>query len=134
MDVLGFVADHMGHFNLYDVPNLLFAVLLASLLGFLLARIGGGARGAEARTLALWAGTAALGIGFVRAQLPLAIALLAVVLLTGPVTSDRRDRALLFGALVMGLGCGSGAALITLAVGVPYMFVVRWAFGPDGRA
>lgn len=134
MDVLGFVADHMGHFTLYDVPNLLFAVLLASLLGYLLARVGAGIGGPEARSLALWAGTTALAVGFVRAQLPLAIALLAIVLITGPITSERRDRALFFGALVMGLGCGSGAALITVAVAIPYLFVVRWAFGPKGSA
>ena len=134
MDLMGFVADHMGHFSLYDVPNLLFAVLLASLLGFLLARVGAGTGGPEARSLALWAGTTALAVGLVRAQLPLAIALLAVVLIAGPVTSERRDRALFFGALVMGLGCGSGAALITLAVALPYLFVVRWAFGPNGSA
>ncbi len=35
-----------------------------------------------------------------------------------------------FGALVMGLGCGSHAALVTAVVGVLFALVARWAFAP----
>ena len=52
MDITGFLADHMGHFSLYDIPNLLFAVLLATLLGYVLARAGGRVQGAEANAAA----------------------------------------------------------------------------------
>jgi hypothetical protein len=40
MDLKGFAADHMGHFTLYDVPNMLVALLLSALLAYLLAALG----------------------------------------------------------------------------------------------
>lgn len=133
MDVIGFISDHMGHFSLYDIPNVLFMVLLAAFLGYLLARFGGRLEGNEARSTALWAATAALASAFVRAQLPLAVILLAIVLLVRGESATTRERLLLFGAMVIGLGCGSGAALIMLIASVPYILLVRWAF-PVGRA
>lgn len=129
MDLLGFVADHLGHFSPYDVPNLLFSVLVATLLGYALGRWGGGKRGADLRALALWSGSAALAVGFVRTQLPLAVVFLALVLLAKGNDAPRNDRALLFTALVLGLGCGSGATLVTLATALPVVLIVRWAFG-----
>lgn len=134
MDIMGFLADHMGHFSLYDIPNLLFAVLLATLLGYLLGRVGGQVRGTELRALALWAGSAALAAALVRSQLPLAVLLLAFVLLVKNNDSATRDRVLLFGALVLGLGCGSGASLVTLVVAIPFILVVRWAFRGTANA
>jgi len=129
MDVLGFVMDHMGTFSPYDIPNLLFAMLVASLLGYLLARVGAGLTGSDARALVLWAAAAALAAGLVRAQLPLAVALLALMVLVKGNEGPRQDRVLVFCALVLGLGCGSGATLVMLAVAVPFILVVRWAFG-----
>ena len=38
MDIIGFVADNMGHFAPFDIALLVFQVLLAALLGYLLAR------------------------------------------------------------------------------------------------
>ncbi|MBK7381863.1 MAG: hypothetical protein IPI81_00790 [Flavobacteriales bacterium] len=129
MDVFGFVMDHMGQFAPYDIPNLLFAVLSAAVLGYAMARWGAGASGPDARALVLWAASAALGTGFVRSQLPLAVGLLALVVLAKGNDGPRQERVLVFSALIFGLGCGSGASLIALAVGIPYILVVRWAFG-----
>jgi hypothetical protein len=129
MDVLGFVMDNMGTFSPYEIPNLLFAVLVAGLLGYLLARFGAGLTGADTRALALWAAAAALGTGLVRAQLPLAVALLALVVLSKGNDGPRQERVLVLCALVLGLGCGSGASLVMLAVAIPFILVVRWAFG-----
>ncbi len=134
MDLLDFVADHFGHFSPYDIPNLLFAVLVASTLGYVLGRWGGGKDGPDLRALALWAGTSALAVGFVRTQLPLAVVLLAFVILVKGNEAPRQDRVLLFGSLVFGLGCGSGASLVTIALAVPFVLVVRWAFGGAGKA
>jgi len=133
MDVKGFVSDHMGHFSLYDIPNVLFMILMAALLGYALARFGGREQGRDARSLALWAATAALATAFVRAQLPLAIVLLAIVLLAKGDGATARERVLLFGAMVLGLGCGSGAALIMFLAAIPYIILVRWAL-PGGKA
>ncbi len=129
MDIMGFVVDNMGHFGPFDLPNLLFAVFMATFLGYALARWGGGKRGAELRTLALWAGASALAVGFVRTQLPLAVVLLALVLLAKGNDGPKQERPLLFGSLVLGMGCGSGASLVALALAVPFILVVRWAFG-----
>ncbi|HRH38790.1 MAG TPA: hypothetical protein PK760_10620, partial [Flavobacteriales bacterium] len=78
---MGFLADNMGHFGPFDIANLLFAVLMAALLGFVLARFGCMVNGIEARSTSLWSAVMALAAGFVRTQLPLAVILLALVLL-----------------------------------------------------
>jgi hypothetical protein len=129
MNFKGFLADHMGHFTIYDLPGVIFVVLLAAVLGWSLAFFGGREKGSGARHLALWSATAALGVAFMRMQLPVALALLAIVLLVRPTAADARQRILLFGALVAGLGCGSGAGLIMAIAMVPYVLLVRWAMG-----
>lgn len=129
MDLKGFVADHMGHFSPFDLPNILFSVVAALVLGYALARWGGGRSGSEVRSLALWAALSALGVAFVRSQLPLAIAFLALVLLAKGQEGRPQDRVLVFGSLVLGLGCGSGATLVTILVAIPFVLLVRWAFG-----
>ncbi len=131
MDVMGFISDHMGHFSPYDVPNVLFMVFMGALLGYALARFGGRLSDRDARVLMLWSATAALAAAFVRAQLPLAVLFLALVLLVRMEPSTGRDRLLLFGALVLGMGCGSGAALIMFIAAIPYVALVRWAFPAD---
>ena len=129
MDLKGFIADHMGHFSPFDLPNILFSVVAALVLGYALARWGGGRSGSELRTLALWAAASALGVALVRSQLPLAIAFLALVLLAKGQDARPQDRVLVFGSLMLGLGCGSGATLVTLIVAIPFILLVRWAFG-----
>ena len=127
MDLKGFAADHMGHFTLYDVPNMLVALLLSALLAYLLAALGMRTAAPQARHLGLWAAVAALGVGFVRAQFPLAVSLLALVLLLRSQEVPASERLSLFGALVIGLGCGSGASLIVVAVFLPVLTLARWA-------
>jgi len=68
-----------------------------------------------------------LGVGFVRAQFPLAVSLLALVLLLRSQEVPASERLSLFGALVIGLGCGSGASLIVVAVFLPFLMLARWA-------
>lgn len=128
MDIVGFVADNMGHFAPLDIALLLFQVLLAALLGYLIARFGTRADGDAARELMLWAASAALAAGLVRTQLPLAVMLLAFVVLVKGGDASGRERISRFIALVLGLGCGSGAGLVTAAVAVPFIIVVRMAF------
>jgi hypothetical protein len=131
MDLTGFLVDHMGHFSAYDIPGVLFLLLMAALLGWVMG-YAGGERGASLRQLALWAATAALATAFMRMQLPVALALLGVLLLVRPSMPEApRGRLLLFGALVLGLGCGSGAALIMALAAIPYVLLVRWALAPE---
>ncbi len=102
-------------------------MLVAALITWLVAVFGGRVDGAEARSLALWSASAALGVIFTKMQLPLAIALVALALIVRPSFTNRREQLLLFGALVIGFGCGSGAALIMAIVSIPYLLIVRWA-------
>ncbi|MDX9751349.1 MAG: hypothetical protein RBT71_09750 [Flavobacteriales bacterium] len=127
MDIMGFILDNMGHFSAYDVPNKVFAMLAAALAAFLLGRFGARAPVAAARELAVWAALAALALAFVRVQLPLAIALVALVLAVRAPEPPRVPRTTVLGALVFGMGCGAGAVLPTLVLAVPYILLVRWA-------
>ena len=128
MDLKGSLADHIGHFSPYDIPGLIFMVLAAALITWLVAVLGARMRGTGPRLLALWSASAALGVAFVKMQLPLAIALVAISVLVRPTLNGTRDRVLVFGSLVIGLGCGSGASLIMAIAAVPYLLLVRWAF------
>lgn len=133
MDLKGFAADHLGHFAPHDIGNGLFAMLVAALLGMLWARWGWRMNGAAARNLGVWGALAALALFLVRLQLPLAIGLLAVLLLLRG-RGERTEGGLpLAGALVLGMGCGSGAALVMLAIAPLFMLLARWA-NAGGRA
>jgi len=127
MDIKGFLMDHVGHFGLPQIGGLLFAVLIAALLGWALGTLAARTPSAAARDLALWAATAALAVGLVRSQLPLALALVALALLASVARAEGRGGLLRAGALVLGLGCGSGAALVTVVVALPYFLLVRWS-------
>ena len=134
MDLKGFAADHMGHFTLYDVPNAAFAMLVAALLGMVMGRVGLRQGASAARSAALWSALATLAVVFVRAQLPLAVALVALILLVRPQMTERSDRLPLIASLVIGLGCGSGATLIVGALFLPMLLVARWATASDPGA
>ncbi|MBL7983265.1 MAG: hypothetical protein JNL52_15795 [Flavobacteriales bacterium] len=127
MDLKGILADHMGHFTLYNVPNMLVALLLSAVLAYYFNTLGMRSTAVQARQMALWAAVTALGVGFVRAQFPLAVALLALILLLRAPDMPASERLPLFGALVIGMGCGSGASLIVVALFVPFVLLARWA-------
>ena len=127
MDISGFIVDHMGHFSLYDLPGVVFAVVMAAVLTMVLTRVAGA--GSGARQLVLWSAGAALAVAFVRGQLPVAVCLLALVILARPRSQGQGSDALFFGALAIGLGCGSGATLVTAMLVIPYMLLARWAQG-----
>lgn len=127
MDIMGFILDNMGHFSVYDVPNKLFAMLMAALAAFALGRVGARVPVHVARELAVWAALAALALAFVRTQLPLALALIALALMVRTPEPPAAPRTVVLGALVFGMGCGVGAALPTIVLAVPYILLVRWA-------
>ncbi|MBL7950699.1 MAG: hypothetical protein JNM62_03165 [Flavobacteriales bacterium] len=128
MDIKGLVADHMGHFSVYDIPNVLFVVVVSACLAFVLARWGARQDASTARRTALWGATTALAAALVRSQLPLAVLMLAVAVLGGRGTTAERDPVLL-GAMVIGVGCGSGASVIVLLALIPYLLLTRWGLG-----
>lgn len=134
MDITGLIADHMGHFAVKDAVNMLVAVLFATLMATVLGMWGARRPWQEARRLGLWSGLAAAGIGFVKAQLPLAVALLAMALLLRPTREAGDDRLLTWSALVIGIGCGSGASLVVLVLLPVLVFLFRWAISRNEAA
>jgi hypothetical protein len=133
MDWKGFVVDHVGHFAPHMIVNAVFAILVASLLGYVLGRVGARVDGPAARMLALWSALAALAVAFTRTQLPVAMALVAVVLLVRPIPDERIPRLPLVSAVLLGAGCGSGAALVAAVLMIPVIALLRWVQGgrPD---
>jgi hypothetical protein len=124
MDITGLIADQMGLFTPYDILGALISVVLAALLGLVTARATGGDR-----SLVVWAALAAFAVAVVRASVPMAIALVAVVMLvrsSGP-PADQRTQALRAVALVLGAGCGTGAGIITAVCAIPLLLLLRWA-------
>lgn len=127
MDVTSFVLDQFGHFSAFDLPRLLFALVLAVLLTAVLAWLQGAEGRTHLRSLVLWSMLAAAGTALVRGQLPVAVVLLALVVLVRPRPNEGPPSLLLFAALVIGMGCGSGASLVTAFLAVPLFLVARWA-------
>lgn len=126
MDIKGFMMDHMGHFSMYDVAGLLFAMVVAIGLGYLTGRTTGDPD--PWGGYAIWAGAAALAAALVGTQLSLGLVLVAVLLLVRPeVPMARRPGVAL--SLVFGLGCGGGAALITVVAALPLLLLLRWSKG-----
>ena len=119
MDLKGFLADQMGFFTFYDVPGMLFGALCGALLSWALGRFFGGDDRDMSGKLAVQAGAIACGVAFVRASLPLSIAFAGVLILLRPGSSGDRASLLQLVAMVIGVGCGSGASLIVLALSVP---------------
>ncbi len=125
MDLKGAIADHMGPFSIYDIPNLLFTLVAALVFGYVTARWGARMEADAARRASLWSCTAALAAGLVRSQLPLATLVLAAAVLVGR-RSDMRPDASLLTMLLIGIGCGSGAAVIVGVTLVLFIPIMRW--------
>lgn len=127
MGLTNMLMDHLGFFYPHQVLNAVVAMLVAAMLGWLLGRVGGRLPDRPARGLALWAALATMALTFVRTNLPVAVALVAVALLVRGAEDGSLDRRSLFGALVIGVACGSGAMLGAVAVGLPLILLFRWA-------
>lgn len=127
MDLMGLLADQLGFFSPQDLPGLALAVLIAAALAFLVARVAG-ATGVEARQLALWAAVAAMGVALVKGSVPFSIALVALALLVRPEAAEgQRHRVLQGMAVVLGGGCGTGAAIPVVVALIPLALIARWA-------
>lgn len=142
MDLKGLLADQMGHFTPYDIPGILLAMLLAAVLAFALGLFVRMAHGPSGRQLAALAAVVALAVALVRASVPLSIALVALaLLLRGGAGGHEAEGAtwkphtLRLAAIAIGVGCGSSAGVIVLAVFIPLGLLLRWAFnGSHDRA
>lgn len=130
MDLKGAIADHMGHFSVYDIPNVLFMILAALVFGYITARWGARQRGSEARGNGLWAATASLAAAIVRSQLPLATLVLAAAVLVGRRGDAKADTTLIT-MLLIGIGCGSGASVIVGIILVFFIPIMRWSQPKD---
>lgn len=134
MDIRGLIADNMGHFSARDVPNVVFVLCMAVLLGFLVARFGARSSGASARRYAMWCGAAALATALVRSQLPIAVLVLAAAALVGRREGPGGDGVVFFITLTLGVGCGSGAAVVVTLVAIPAVVLMRWALARSSDA
>ncbi|MCC6400049.1 MAG: hypothetical protein IT227_04730 [Flavobacteriales bacterium] len=127
MDLMGLLADQLGFFSPHDLPGLAMAVLFSAALAVLVARVAG-ATVVEARHLALWAAVAALGVALVKGSVPFSIALVALALLVRPEAAEgQRHRVLKALAVVVGGGCGTGAAIPVVVGLIPLALIARWA-------
>lgn len=125
MDIKGMLADQMGHFTPYDIVGVLLSVALAALFGFLLGIIG--KADGQQRYVAVLSAVIALAVALVRASVPLSIALVAVALLVGQRNEDGKGRLMRYAAAAVGLGCGSSASIVVVALLVPIGLLLRWA-------
>ncbi|HNR56601.1 MAG TPA: hypothetical protein PKJ19_15650, partial [Flavobacteriales bacterium] len=131
MDLKGVIADHMGHFSVYDIPNLLLVLVASVVLGHITAIWGARSNARDARRCALWAGTGALAAALVRSQLPLATLVLAAAVVVGKRDDANRGLDHLI-MLLIGIGCGSGASVIVGIALVVFIPIMRWALkAPD---
>lgn len=120
------IADQLGYFTVHDIAAALIGVVAAALLGYataLLAR----AKGPGPSEMAVTAAVMAFAAGLVRGSVPLAISLVAaVLLLRGGADGNSRSTLLRFMALAIGLGCGASASLVVAALAVPLGLLLRW--------
>jgi len=121
----------MGYFSLYDIPNLFIAILAAALLTYLSGKLGLRANKAALLTLMAWSATVALGVGLVKGQLAFAVILAAILIVAKGYTPKEISGGALLMAMVIGLGCGSGATLITLVALVPLVILLRMTGKPE---
>ena len=127
MNFKGFLMDHLGFFAPHQLMNAVVSVLIAGLIGFVLARWGGRRDGRSARQMALWSAVAALALVFVKTNLPLAVAFVGVILMGREALPRTGPSALFVGALLLGGACGAGASIGALILSVPFFLLLRWA-------
>jgi uncharacterized membrane protein YccC len=129
MDLYGLLTDQMGHFTPADLWGLVLGMLLAALLAFGVGALVRGPEVPDARVLAVLAAVVALAVALVRAQVPLAIALVAVALLFKPSAPSEgwRSRLPQFIAVVLGAACGSSAGIAAVVAFLPLVLLLRWA-------
>lgn len=125
MNWKGFLLDHMGYFSVTDIPNFLFAILLAALLVFVCAKFGLRSTPADLRVLVIWAALVALGVGLVKGQLAFAVVFAGVLLFARGTESSAQPGHSLMMAMIIGFGCGSGAGLITVIAVLPLILILR---------
>ncbi|HQV53111.1 MAG: hypothetical protein IPI00_01955 [Flavobacteriales bacterium] len=125
MNWKGFLLDHMGYFSVTDIPNFLFAILLAGLLVFISARFGLRSTPADMRVLVIWAALVALGVGLVKGQLAFALVFVGVLLFARGTDSSKQSGHAVLMAMIIGFGCGSGAGLITFIAVLPLILILR---------
>ncbi|MBL7965287.1 MAG: hypothetical protein JNM31_15735 [Flavobacteriales bacterium] len=132
MDLNALIADQMGLFTLPDIGNLVVGMLLAAVLAYVLGVLVREVEGPTPREMAVLAAVVALAVGFVRASLPMAVALVAAALLVrGPQASASwRGYLARLAALTVGVGCGFSAGVPVLAAFIPLALLLRWSGGP----
>ena len=128
MDLKGFLADQMGSFTPHDIGTALLSLLLAALIAFVLGLVANATEAPSSRELSVLSSVTAVAVIFVRASVPLSIALVAVVLLfrVGGGDTSWRSHLLRASAVAVGVGCGSSASIIALALAVPLGLLLRW--------
>jgi hypothetical protein len=79
------------------------------------------------------ASVVALAVALVRAQVPVAIALVAVALLFRPSAPAEGWRARLpqFAAVALGAACGSSAGIAAVVAFLPLVLLLRWALATN---
>ncbi len=129
MDLYGLLTDQMGQFTPLDLWGLVLDLLLAAVLGFALGSLLRVPEAPPARVLAVLAAVVAVAVAVVRANVPLAIALVAVALLFRPTgaAQDWRARLPLLVSVVLGVACGSSAGIAAVVAFVPLVLLLRWA-------
>lgn len=122
----GFLADNLMGFRAADLPNFLFAVFLAGFLALVLGRIRGSREGAITTQIVIIAMATTVVITLVRFSLPLAVALLAVMMLVRfrGAFNEFKDQTYLYLAIAIGVGCGSGATILTAIGFVPIVLIL----------
>lgn len=134
MDFQGMIADQMGALTPYDIGGALVSVCCAALGTYAVGAIAVRRDAPGLREHAALAALLAAVTVLVRGSLPLAVALLAGLLLvrsarerTDAVAADRLLQVL---AVVAGVGCGAGGSLIVLVLLLPLALLLRWALRP----
>ena len=126
MSIKNLIADQLGYFSVQDIASTLIGVMAAAVLGYVIALLAR-AKDPGAKEMAMTAAVMAFASGLVRDSVPLAIALVAAVLLVRGATELTSRAALLrFTALAIGLGCGASASVVVMAVGIPLALLLRW--------